>query len=123
MVDLQQQFLSYDKEAIKFLIDQLEESIIESKLKQFEDRLNQDRVIPAINILEIERELKGEEKKELSSLINKLGNVEAFSLVNLSRGGITPQEQKEMYEVLKNKLSVNEIIRLNDILGRYMEKR
>ncbi len=119
--DMEKRFVIYDKETIDYLISQLEHNIKNAKLKQFENRLNQERTVPTINITDVEQRLSSKEKEELSDLVDKLGAVNSLKLMAIINNGITPDEQKKIYDLLKEKLIEDEIIRLNDILGRYME--
>ena len=120
--EMDRRYVVYDEETIKYLISQLEKNIKNAKLNQFEKRLNQQRTVPAINIADVEKRLTSEEKDELTSLVDKIGSINSLKLMAIINNGITPDEQREIYELFKEKLTDDEIIRINDILGRYIER-
>lgn len=115
-------YREYDKETQHFLIAQLKEGIKRAKLDQFEDRLSQDRTIEDINVNKIENKLSSKDKNNLDKIIDKLGPINGLKLMKILNSGITPEEQQDMHDLLQDKLSEEEIILLNDILGRYMDK-
>lgn len=104
------------------MIAELENSIKKAKLEQFKELLNQDETIPAISIPEVEKNLSGDERRRLSSIIRKLDAVTNIKLLLILRDGITPEEQREVYNVLREKLSDDDIIALRDILGKFVER-
>ncbi|MGF7057871.1 hypothetical protein [Brassicibacter mesophilus] len=118
---MDRRYIAYDEETIKHLISQLEQSIKNAKLAQFEQRLNQQRTVPTINIADVEEKLTSKEKADLAVLVDKIGSIDSLKLMAIINNGITPDEQRKIYELFKEKLTDDEIIRLNDILGRYTE--
>ncbi|MBS4537880.1 hypothetical protein GOQ27_05365 [Clostridium sp. D2Q-11] len=115
-------YREYDKETQDFFISQLQEGIKRAKLDQFDDRLSQERTIETINVNKIEDKLSSKDKRDLDKIIDKLGPINGLKLMKIFNNGITPKEQQDMQELLKGKLTDEEIILLNDILGRYMDK-
>jgi glutaredoxin len=118
---MDRRYIAYDEKTIKHLISQLEQSIKNAKLAQFEQRLNQQRTVPTINIADVEEKLTRKEKADLAVLVDKIGSIDSLKLMAIINNGITPDEQRKIYELFKEKLTDDEIIRLNDILGRYIE--
>lgn len=119
--EMDRRYIPYDKETIKSLIFQLEQSIKSAKLQQFEKRLNQHRTVPAISISDVEEGLTKKEKDDLALLIDKIGSINSLKLMAIIKNGITPEEQRKIYELLNQKLTDEEIIKINDILGKYIE--
>ncbi|MTI71693.1 MAG: hypothetical protein FH751_15705 [Firmicutes bacterium] len=115
-------FTNYDKETIALLISQLEKQIEKTKLNQFKNRLNQEKTIPSLNINELNSNLDSSDKYKLNNTISKLGNFDKAKILMMSKKGITPKEQRNLYNILTENLSKEELINLNDILGRYIEK-
>lgn len=111
----------YDKKIQEFLINQLKQGIKRAKLNQFEDRLSGDNTIKDLNIKEIQNNLSKEDKNKLNEIIHKLGTINSIKLVKILENGLTSNEQKEIHDLFKEKLSENEIISLNDILGRFID--
>jgi len=111
----------YDKKTQEFLINQLKQGIKRAKLNQFEDRLSGDNTIKDLNIKEIQNDLSKEDKNTLNKIIDKLGTINSIKLVKILENGLTSKEQKEIHDLFKEKLSEDEIISLNDILGRFMD--
>lgn len=110
----------YDEETQKFLIYELNEGIKRAKLDQFEKRLSGD-TIEDLNIDEVKSNLSKEDKRKLNEIIDKLGVMNGLKLIKIIDDGITPSEQKDIYNLFNDKLSEEEIISLNDILGKYAE--
>lgn len=110
----------YDEETQKFLISQLKEGIKRAKLDQFEDRLSGD-TIKDLNIENVKNSLSKEDKQELNKIIDKLGTINGLKLIKIIDNGITPDEQKDIYNLFNDKLSDEEIISLNDILGIFAD--
>ncbi|MTI65624.1 MAG: hypothetical protein FH753_03395 [Firmicutes bacterium] len=115
-------FTNYDKETIALLISQLEKQIEKTKLNQFKNRLNQEKTIPSLNINELNSNLDSSDKYKLNNTMSKLGNFDKAKILMMSKKGITPKEQRSLYNILTENLSKEELINLNDILGRYIEK-
>lgn len=115
-------YTEYDKETQDFFMTQLEEGIRRAKLNQFEGRLSQNETIEDINVSKIENKLSTEDKNELQRIIDELGPVNSLKLMKILNNGINPEEQQDMQDLLKDKLNEEDIILLNDILGRYMDK-
>lgn len=111
----------YDKKTQEFLINQLKQGIKRAKLNQFEDRLSGDNTIKDLNIKEIQNNLSKEDKNTLNKIIDKLGTINSIKLIKILENGLTSKEQKEIHDLFKEKLSEDEIISLNDILGRFID--
>ena len=115
-------FIDYDQKTIDYLVYQLEVSIRKAKLNRFEELLNQDEIIQDVNVQEIEKRLSVEQRNRLVDIIDKIGAVDNAKLMYKFKDGITPEEQKDIYDMLKNRLTDDEIIELNDLLGKYIDK-
>ncbi|MBS4536133.1 hypothetical protein GOQ29_10950 [Clostridium sp. D2Q-14] len=112
----------YDKKTQDFLIHQLEEDIRKSKLNQFHNRLSQEKTIEDINISKIKNKLSSKDKNELQRIIDELGSINSLKLMKIIKDGMSPEEQQDMQNLLKNKLTEEDIILLNDILGKYIDE-
>jgi len=109
---------NYDEDTQRFLIYELNEGIKRAKLDQFEKRLSSDN-IKDLNIDQVKSNLSKEDKAKLSKIIDKLGTLNGLKLIKILDNGITPDEQKEIHDLFKDKLKEEEIISLNDILGNF----
>ncbi|MGO1368478.1 MAG: hypothetical protein ACTHVE_07590 [Senegalia sp. (in: firmicutes)] len=109
---------NYDEDTQRFLIYELNEGIKRAKLDQFEKRLSSNN-IKDLNIDQVKSNLSKEDKAKLSKIIDKLGTLNGLKLIKILDNGITSDEQKEIHDLLKDKLKEEEIISLNDILGDF----
>ncbi|NBI07385.1 hypothetical protein D3Z33_11045 [Senegalia massiliensis] len=99
----------------------MKQGIKRAKLNQFEHRLSGDNTIKDLNIKEIQNNLSKEDKNTLNKIIDKLGTINSIKLIKILENGLTSKEQKEIHDLFKEKLSEDEIISLNDILGRFID--
>ncbi|EOC99294.1 hypothetical protein [Caldisalinibacter kiritimatiensis] len=117
---IENSFVKYDRKTIRYLLSQLEKSIKEAKLKQVKKLLNQNNMIQTVEVSKVQQKLTTAEKNELSDILNKIGAMNNVKLMYKINDGITPEEQQDIYDILKDKLSDDEVVRLHDILGKYM---